>query len=316
MANSIAIDALYAEKNSLIALLKDLPEDDILGKMSLESRLKDVEYQIKQIADTPEMLAETVLYFGGDSVNGSYGINIDLASDALKRYQSYVSVVHAARTQKGEISEAGPIPGADSSIMQLVATPRGSFGFVLKERNNQLRMVESSLYESVEVANALIASSTTDSEDDFDSAIEDVQPRVLKELNNFLETLNRHGASVHLVSARTKVDIPKKSIAIAASRTENIEITEKEELKSGIFLGARKHSRDFNFQPDDGMPISGKLGNDIKDQTVYLMNTEYQDKRCKAVLLRKETKRKESGRISIKWILQDIYLEDTQHKKL
>lgn len=50
--------------------------------------------------------------------------------------------------------------------------------------------------------------------------------------------------------------------------------------------------------------------------TVYLMNTEYQEKRCKAVLLRKETKRKGSGQISVKWILQDIYLEDTQHNKL
>jgi len=118
-----------------------------------------------------------------------------------------------------------------------------------------------------------------------------------------------------LVSARTQIDIQKSRIGVATSRTENIEITEREELKGGVFLGARKHSRDFNFQSDDGMVISGKLGDEVKDNTVYLMNTEYQDKQCNAILLRKETKRKESGRTSVRWILKDIHLEEDAHKK-
>lgn len=311
MANSIYIDALHAEQSSLLSLISELPPTDIVGRISLESRLKYIESQIIKNENKQQKTAETMLFLGGNAVNGSYGINVDLAADALKHYQALVSVVHASQRSK-IIAETGPIPDTESSTMQLVATPRGSFGFVLKEKSDQLWITESNLYESVEFTNELIAASASESEEIFEDTLTNAQPRVLKELNNFLSVLNKYNASLRLVSSRTKIDIPKTKINLASSRTEHIEVTEKEIFLTGIFIGARKHSRDFNFQPDNESPISGKLGNEIEDKTVSLMNTTFQDKRCKAFFSIKETKRKESGRVSIRWILKDIFLEDTK----
>lgn len=311
MGSSVTKAELYAERSSLIAMLDEIPSGDFLGRVGLEAKLKAVESRLEALRDVPETLAETFLYLGGKLVDGSRGIDANLASDILKRYQAYVSAVHASRTQKEPLAEAGPIPSVDSSALQLVGTPRGSFGFALREKADQARLTESLLHESVEVANELIASSAKESEEDFESAISDEPARVIKELSNFLKTLERYEASIRLVSSKTNVDIPTDKITTASSRTENIEISEKEEGMHGVFLGARKNSRDFNFQPDGEGPISGKLGKDIEDHNVTLMNREYQDKRCKAVFVRTETKRKESGKTTIRWTLKDIYLEDS-----
>lgn len=306
MSSHILKLKLLSEKQSIIALLGESPREDILGKISLESRLKELEAQINKFEISTPTIAETTLFLGGENVSGSYGINVNFATETLKAYQIYISTIHAARTQPNSIAETGPIPNAASSTMQLISTPRGSFGFTLKEATKDLRLTQSELYYSVEQANELISSTVIATEEDFEATIAHAQFRTLKELSNFFRVLHQHKASAHIVSAKTNISIPAEKVNFAFIRTENIEIEEKQTQKYGIFLGARTHSRDFNFKPENEKTISGKLDSQLTDADISTMNTTLQDKHCVATFSIRETKRKASNKILTRWTLLEI----------
>lgn len=304
-----SLEELLADKGALSEVLSLLPPEDILGRMSLESRLKEVDAGIEELTTTPRVTAETILYFGGDPVFGSIGINVDFAADALKAYQRLVAAVYASERHTTPLSESGQIPLQESSTLQIVGTPRGSFGFSLQEKPGQGRLTESALFTSVEKANTLLAASANGSESEFEDLLSEEPVRIFKEINSFWEVIDAAKASMRLKSSGTDAQISVDKISKAHSWTQSIEKTEKTDIsKTGIFKGARAVSRDFNFLPDDEPLIKGKLSKAIEERFVTTMNTEFQEKRCEATFTLLQTRKKEGGREISKWTLEDIRL--------
>ena len=76
-------DQLAAELATLESLLGSLPKNDYLGRLGLEGRRDDVREQLGQLATEHEKRARVALYFGGDPVVGSAGIEVSFGTSVV-----------------------------------------------------------------------------------------------------------------------------------------------------------------------------------------------------------------------------------------
>lgn len=302
------IEALRAEISNIESLLAALPPQDILGGMALRGRLSTLHEELNSISAECQTTAETLVFFGGDPVSGSHGIDTEFAATALKNYQNIISSIYAdTKLNEDALSEAGQIPFRKESALIITGMPRGSFGFKLEERADQCQLTDTALCTSIEKANKIFALLSTESEEKIDEMLSEENARVINHIKSFIETLSSNNASARLVSRDTDISIQQSKIKYIHKITENIEKTFEDKSLAGTFLGARKASRDFDFITDDGILIKGRMSKDIEERFIATMNTEYQDKHCTATITLHETKRKNSSRVLQRWTLKDIH---------
>src|SRR5262245_62135756 len=109
--------------------LKEMVKDHPLMALSLEEREKEL---IERIAALPfgSKEARTVLFFSGEPVHGSLGIDASFAGHVLEPFQSMVMADYADRWHGG-VGSRGRRPGEAHSRLLLSGLPRGSFGLEL-----------------------------------------------------------------------------------------------------------------------------------------------------------------------------------------
>ncbi len=107
MAELLKSTALRAELASLEGLLRLLPEEDLAGRIGLESRRRSILTELERTIDANDTLASTALFFGGKPVIGSLGIQADFAANAIFNYQDLVAKIWA--TSLTEVANRGAI---------------------------------------------------------------------------------------------------------------------------------------------------------------------------------------------------------------
>lgn len=179
---------LLSEQATLLKLINQTSQSDVIGRMSLESRLHEIEKQLETYEGFSPRLIDAKLTFGGSPVVGSRGIQVDFGSEAVKAFADAVGLVGASR--HGPLSPTGRVSHRDDYRLIITGTALGSFGFQIEDAAQQPTFQgEASPIEMAiaHVKGILEASIGTDEE--LADAIAETDSRALEGVRQFLRTV-------------------------------------------------------------------------------------------------------------------------------
>ncbi len=257
-----------SEIRELENLLAAIPEGNVIERMSLESRLESAK---AALAGLPQQFAPKArLTFRGKPVFGSHGIAADFGGKAAGAFSDAFAAV-AAGLSEG-LRYMGPIPNRDKNQLLITGTAIGSFGFEF-----ELPATEPSLFPEAEKAQeamtkieALFRLAAEGSDDEVAEVIEEVHPRAVKKVHDFLELLVQQQAWCGLEFAdRFFRYADFEQIMASCERLKDDNIQEREETYRGEFQGVLPSARTFEFRlADQEGLIKGKVDLGIDDPDV------------------------------------------------
>lgn len=274
------IHQLQAEQNQLIGILSRIPEDEVINRMSFESRLEQVEEELESIKTGFREPAKTILFFRGKPVVGTTGIFAKFGFEAVDQYNDLVMAL-TAQLSGSSLGDRGSIPNCKDNQLLITGTALGSFGFELEENLEQLEcineespaLIENSMKKALRIIKA-----STQSDDDLMDEIDDLDDRTISEIHDFLCTLAKHEAycAVEVDDEYFSFD-DYKQVERSARRFDKSNIIEEETQFYGEFIGALPESRSFEFKifPSNNV-IKGKIAPTIVDAMVINHNLEKQ----------------------------------------
>lgn len=300
------IKYLQAEIASIDDILAGLWEGDILTRQSFEQRRTQVLSEIEALQGEFNTAAEVVLYFGGEPVQGSDAIKATFASEALAKFQDLISTIFSSF--KSPLSLLGPLPASKEASLSIIALAKGSFGFVLREDNPQKSLIQTDVSKAIKEAGKLIELSIKEDDNELMEELADTNARVLQSFKKFTDVLAQNNASFSFESDEFRVDIPKSKLEIVQKNVENIEVETSIDVMEGIFKGATKLTRKFDFETanNETNKISGTIAKEFPEEHISLMNIEYMDKLCSIKLKITKTTKRNSKQSRTKWVLLEI----------
>lgn len=267
MLKKLEIDALTADLASIEAMLASrTEEDDPSGYYQFSARKAQLEEALARAGARPETHAELGIFFGGEPVQGSRGINADFAGKALDDLQTLVSKKYSGR-EVGRLGARGPFPRADTSQLLVTGVVRGSFGFVLEESGADGEIVNTPLKEIVDEITDILSRVGAADEAVFDEAATELDERTLVTLKQFFQRLDESGATMRVVDGSRDFLLDRNAISIARQRTQAMEIQEHgDEFVGTLFL--LPNSRRFEFYPANGgqAVLRGTFGSNVVRQ--------------------------------------------------
>ncbi|HVV41960.1 MAG TPA: hypothetical protein VHC94_12945 [Nitrobacter sp.] len=268
-------DYIEANISEVTALLDRVGDRDVMSRFGLEDQLSELKEALAKLqAMPPETLGSAALFFGGRPVVGSQGIESGFAGSAVGQFQNLVSMVHAHDTVG--LAERGTVPRRSSSTLHITNIVRGSFGFLLEEVQPQLQMVDSSLKTAVDEATRLLMAFGEDDEEDFRSAVEEIDQRVLAASGEFFDLMRKSGATVRLVSGDTDRSFGSDVVARAVDRARTTTVVDDNDIIRGQLAGVLPESHQFEFRSaDERGTIRGKVDRDLTPHQLGLFNKEY-----------------------------------------
>ncbi len=256
---------LTSEIAQVSQMLAKLPEDAVIDKLSLKSRLAELENELKNL---PEAVAPSTarITFRGRPVVGSRGIFADFASKATSAFTEFVTVLAAAQSKP--VAWTGPIPNRDESQILITGTAVGSFGFQIEEhmKQNVLPGVVTPVSHALEQCTEILSGVLGD-DDEVAEVISGMDLRAISNLRNFLNVLANNEA-VCRVSFKNH-DCQFSDVAQVRAIIERISednLHETTERFFGRFLGVLPNRRRFEFFTEpEGELIVGKIGSEIAE---------------------------------------------------
>lgn len=264
-----------SEVEELQALLAVTPEENVIERMSLESRLDSARAQLAELEEqAPARKAR--LTFRGRPVVGSHGMFADFASRTAGSFSDAFTAV-AASLSEG-LGQAGPIPNKESNQLLITGTALGSFGFEFElptKEPDWVRESEDLAEEAMNHIERLFRLSAEGNDDEVAEVIEEVHPRAVKKVHEFLDHLVQQQAWCSLeFGERAFRFTDYDQIRESSERLKDENIQEWEETYQGEFQGVLPTSRTFEFQPQgEGALIKGKVDASIQDPD--LLNREW-----------------------------------------
>jgi len=291
---------LSSEINQLQTLIDEMPEYRIFEKKALQARQKKLEEKLSKINE--EALSQkAVVTFRGEPVFGSHGILADFASKASGSFTDAVTAIAASLDDN--LAYKGRIPNKKENQLIITNIARGSFGFEFEVPRNGIDTLipeSTSIEQALDSLQGLLDSTLLDDEEKITDIVEEIHPRAVSKVVEFLETLKSNHAWFAYEFGERKVffknisDIDK---AILILDIDNIK--EDEEIYSGEFQGILPGRRTFEFLTSNKEIIVGKIGSEIKDPDV--LNREYLHKR---ITIRLDTT--QVGQAKPRYMLKDI----------
>lgn len=262
-------DHLLAERTTLKNLVVETPEANVIDRMSLESRLREVERRIEAMPADEREPARARLTFRGRPVVGSYGVFAEFGMTATKAFTDAVAMLAAGVSRP--LADVGPIPGRNQNQLLITHTALGSFGFELEEhRDAQMHLDdESALSLALEQAQDLLEGAAG-SDDELTEAAAGVDPRVLNAFKGFLDTLASNDAvcAVEYRDRRFRFrDVSQ--VRRSAERLVQENVHEEQKRFTGEFQGVLPKRRTFEFKlAHEETVIAGKIGPDVENPNV------------------------------------------------
>jgi hypothetical protein len=273
MPKLLVAQQLTAELATLRDLIAQLPADDVLTRVGLESRQKEVSAEIDSLGAYAEKNASVALMFGGRPVIGSRGIEAGFATEAVAEFQNLVTNIWGIAEQ-GDVGSPGPVSDSDRSQLHITSLLHGSVGFLLEEVDDESPMFTTSLKRAAAEATTVIAAFASEDEDRFSNVLETVDKRVLGNAREFFSKMYRNGATLRLVEGDTELELMSEQVSRAYDRAENATIDEVDTPISGILLGLLPLSRKFELRSDDGTEIAGSVAPTLSQPYLQRLSEE------------------------------------------
>jgi hypothetical protein len=256
MLRKLQRDFVSSNLSSVTDILAHAPARS-LTRLSLEAVRDDLAASIKDIQNIPDRQASTALFFSGRPVLGSRGIESEFASKALGTYQDIVTKLFALRS-KGQLGERGVVADRDQSRLHVTGIVRGSFGFLMEDAHNEDAEVAPALKGAVDDSARLLGSFVEEDEDHFETAIVDIDNRVLQTVKNFFDILSKDSATLRIVSGESERNFDVNGIARAAERARATRVEEFPETITGKLQGVMPDKHEFELRAD-GRTLTGKV---------------------------------------------------------
>jgi hypothetical protein len=269
--NKLERAALEADLAAVQALLSQRTrEEDPIGWMHFQSRVKENERRLQAITAELDTTASVALFFGGRPVIGSRGIDADFGGKALEHFQNAVSTQLAAL--QGTVGARGPIQLRARGQLLVTDVARGSIGFVLEEAQPESQLVDSQVKSALDgVVDAIHRIGSPD-EDAFEAAIEAVDNRVLSSVKAFFKLMDEAGATLRIVEGHQDFSFQREAVEVARKRIDDLEIDEDTIEETGIFY-LLPDSRRFELHLPDGGVLRGTLSPEVSEQLIDVGGT-------------------------------------------
>jgi hypothetical protein len=268
----------------------------------LEQRKEELEDQLKELplgAKEPR----TVLFFSGEPVRGSLGIDAAFASRVLEPFQNMVVSDHAQRWN-GTLGTRGRRRGEGESRLLLTGLPRGSFGLELSKADNDELFEEDQLADTLAHVTRLIDSAGR-SDEDFATELDETSPRVLQNLREFLKVVSEGHAGLWVESGDYRCTLAPDQASDAFERVSATVTKDEEVEEQGTFRGLLLESWRFDFLNEAGHKISGRLDDDLTPDEASEMGRNFFGQRCIASLI-KTTVLFNNGRVRTSYRLKAL----------
>jgi hypothetical protein len=262
---------LQAELVALGKLISRMPEANVIDRMSLVARKKEVETALSNLKTPYYEPVRSRLIFRGKPTVKSRGIFADFAASALDKFAFMVAAIGAGQTT--QLGSRGIIPNREEYQLMITGTTTGSFGFEIEEApdDKPKRSPEfSPVKAAIDKANLILELSAGSSDDDLAEAIADESPRAIEAIRAFLEVMENNEAAFALELDSNSLKPPQFINVEQTKRTrerlmpENIREGDWE--ISGAFQGILPTRRTFEFLiKEHNEVIVGKIGPEIED---------------------------------------------------
>ena len=266
---------IASEIGELENLLAAIPEGNVIERMSLESRLESARAALAALPQ--QMIAPKArLTFRGKPVFGSHGIAADFGGKAAGAFSDAFAAVAAGLSES--LRDMGPIPNRDKNQLVITSTAIGSFGFEFElpaPDPSSLFPETEKAQEAMAKIEALFRLAAEATDDEVAEVIEEVHPRAVKKVYEFLDLLVQQQAWCGLEFAdRFFRYADYEQIKASSERLKADNIQEREETYRGEIQGVLPTGRTFEFRlADQEGLIKGKVDLAIADPDV--LNREW-----------------------------------------
>jgi hypothetical protein len=300
---------VQSDLEALRQLLADLAGDDpssVFAQASLQARLEEDMAVLAELERQSGKTAEAQLFFYGEPVAETHGIEAKFAGDVLNAYQDLVS--KQAASLQGPVKRFGPTPAAKETRLHVTNILRGSFGFELEELTGPVDLfAPTPLAVAVDKVSELLHATQT-SDEQFADAVAATHERVHSALERFLGVLQRANAGFRLVNEGRELRFNEDAVTQAYERARAIQEDETVVPVEGIFSGVLAESRRFEHLTDSGQVIQGSLGESVLPAALAQMTSE----RCRAHLRRITLQR--GHKTLVRYVL--LELEDSEGHRI
>lgn len=259
--------SLLAERTALERMIADTPEEDVIDRGSLMSRLEVVNRELAEQPVDSRLPAKARLSFRGRPVVGSHGIFAEFGITATKAFTDAVSML--AASLEGPLAWTGPIPNRAQNQLLITSTALGSFGFELEEYRDDVLPLEeeTALAQALAQTQGLLQSTAAGSDDELTDAASGHDSRVVAAVCAFLQKLIDNEA-VCAVSVGEKSfgfsDVGAVRRSLARLGQDNFH--EVPTTLEGSFEGVLPARRTFDFRLSSSSEvIVGKIGPGVSD---------------------------------------------------
>jgi hypothetical protein len=267
--------SVVAEIRELEELLAALPEENVIERMSLEARLQSAQELLASLPQTKEA-PKARLTFRGRPVSSSHGISADFGAKAINAFSDAFAVI-AVGLGEG-LQHIGPIPNKDRNQLLITGTAIGSFGFEFElpvQMQQTLYPEMDQAEEAMRKIENIFRLAAEGSDDDIAEVIDEIHPRAVKKVYEFLDLLVQQQAWCCLEFRDRRfryADYEQLKASSARLRDDNIQ--KREESYRGEFQGILPAGRTFEFKLlDQEGVIRGKLDAAIPNPD--LLNREW-----------------------------------------
>lgn len=263
--NALMYKNLSSEIKHLKNLLDQIPEENVIDRLGLTNRLKAAEKKYQ--ATNPYHINKTAkLTFRGKPVIGSEAISANFAAKATKLFSEAVAAVSAGIS--GGLNFKGPIPDCNVNQLMITGTAIGSFGFEFelpRADNFDLCPEQSIVEKAVNEIRELLEVSAIGTDDKLNDLVEEVHPRAISKIHDFLAYLLEQNAKCGLEFDNKFFRFnDEHQLQNSIKRLDDENIHEEQVIYRGFFQGALPSARNFEFKTEiDNEIIKGKISKDI-----------------------------------------------------
>jgi hypothetical protein len=263
--------SIRSEISEIEAILRSLSNDDVIKKISFESRLRAANRALESLKQLP-LSKKAKLTFRGKPVVGSHGITAEFGSKAALTFADAFAAVAAGLSER--LRYMGPIPDRAKNQLLITGTAIGSFGFEfeLPAEREDLLSAESQTEQALKKLQDLMQKSAEGSDDEMSEIVDEIHPRAVTKVREFLSYVSQQQAVCGLeyegsFFRYSDTDQLKRSV----DRLLEENIKETFESWSGAFTGILPNDRTFEFtEVNSGNVIKGKIAPEVDDPDVLL----------------------------------------------
>lgn len=264
MLKQLEIQALRADIGAVEQLLAGrTPADDPIGHLQLTQRRGKLQGRLAAVETQTRHKAAVALFFAGAPVVGSCGIEASFAGKVVGLFQDLVSKQFAME-ETGELGRRGPVALQTRSDLLVTHVLRGSVGLLLEEADQTDTFTDTQLKVVVDHVIAVINAAAAPAGDEFDQALERMEPRFLSALGEFFEVIEERRALLRLVEGERDIELNTEAIRRARERAGAATIRDSEHDDIVGRLYVLPAARRFELSIRDGEPpLTGVLDRDF-----------------------------------------------------